>query len=111
VDSGPVRKKVARDSPQTGDKSSGRSSSSPAEPRQDPEAAAAPRDKARQVDDDESAAVATAARAKANDFLQQEANQKIGGRTGGVYIPPFKLAAMQKEMAKMDKVRSGRQSD
>ena len=32
-----------------------------------------------------------------------DALKKAGGRTGGIYIPPFKLAAMQKDMAKTNK--------
>jgi pre-mRNA-splicing factor CWC22 len=36
-------------------------------------------------------------------FEQAEAMKKAGGRTGGIYVPPFKLAALQKEMSKMDK--------
>jgi hypothetical protein len=36
-------------------------------------------------------------------FEQAEAMKKASGRTGGIYVPPFKLAALQKEMAKMDK--------
>lgn len=36
-------------------------------------------------------------------FAAAEAIKKAGGRTGGIYVPPFKLAALQKEMSKMDK--------
>lgn len=36
-------------------------------------------------------------------FAAAEAMKKASGRTGGIYVPPFKLAALQKEMSKMDK--------
>lgn len=38
---------------------------------------------------------------KANIMVDQPAT--VTGRTGGVYIPPFKLAQMQKEAAAMGK--------
>lgn len=47
--------------------------------------------------------VAAAAAAAASKFEQAEAMKKAGGRTGGIYVPPFKLAALQKEMSQMDK--------
>jgi len=50
-----------------------------------------------------SAAEPPAALSVPSKFEQAEAMKKAGGRTGGIYVPPFKLAALQKEMSKMDK--------
>eukprot|EP00613_Pedinella_sp_CCMP2098_P081854 CAMPEP_0171953230 /NCGR_PEP_ID=MMETSP0993-20121228/93888_1 /TAXON_ID=483369 /ORGANISM="non described non described, Strain CCMP2098" /LENGTH=461 /DNA_ID=CAMNT_0012598845 /DNA_START=16 /DNA_END=1398 /DNA_ORIENTATION=+ len=51
----------------------------------------------------EGAGAAVAETAAPTKFSQAEALKKAGGRTGGVYVPPFKLQALQRQMAKSDK--------
>ena len=43
------------------------------------------------------------AKRKAVDVVaQQQAENKKSGRTGGIYVPPFKIAALRAEMAQLD---------